>query len=378
MTDTQWNKQGKNELIKTKQTRLSQWSPLTSESHGSFWTRQPVKASGRQLETKVATLWSNVTKKHMDFVPTWLQTSAVRSLWLCDLGQKAWEESPTQVKYRRIRGPIFACGGLRGQGSGQYFKVNCRALPSAGALLGAGGSKGSKAKAVWAPTLEDLPPERKTQTVTPHWWELKGATECQPGRKWCLVHLKTHKQRQEGRPGKDQHKQWCGCLTKSGVHAWGLGRRRTARFTSREYQVSGESGEKCSWRDRLEATPTTPGLSFIPSWWESRQGFKQERATVRLTFLKGHSGCMSMENRLRGQEQKQKNNSGRPAALDPQDVKNGTTSPPLARGGSGWCPESNTITVDLSEQPVQAALLLNIITSFEGFKYLFLECLNVP
>ena len=85
-----------------------------------------------------------------------------------------------------------------------------------------------------------------------------------------------------------------------------------------------------------------------------------------------------MENRLRGQEQKQKNNSGRPAALDPQDVKNGTTSPPLARGGSGWCPESNTITVDLSEQPVQAALLLNIITSFEGFKYLFLECLNVP
>ena len=53
-------------------------------------------------------------------------------------------------------------------------------------------------------------------------------------------------------------------------------------------------------------------------------------ATVRLTFLKGHSGCMSVE-RLKGQQQKQKNNSGSPAVLAPLDMRNGTVSPP------GWC-----------------------------------------
>ena len=54
-----------------------------------------------------------------------------------------------------------------------------------------------------------------------------------------------------------------------------------------------------------------------------------KRATVRLTFLKGHSGCMSVE-RLKGQQQKQKNNSGSPAVLAPQDMRNEAVSPP------GW------------------------------------------
>lgn len=92
-------------------------------------------------------------------------------------------------------------------------------------------------------------------------------------------------------------------------------------------------------------------------------------ATVRLTFLKGHSGCMSVE-RLKGQQQKQKNNSGSLAVLASQDKRNGTVSAP------GWCrvrltgcPEPNTLTVGLSEQHAQAVLLLNITASFESFKY---------
>ena len=53
-----------------------------------------------------------------------------------------------------------------------------------------------------------------------------------------------------------------------------------------------------------------------------------KRATVRLTFLKGHSGCMSVE-RLKGQEQKQKNSES-PVVLVPQDMRNGAVLPP------GW------------------------------------------
>ena len=30
-------------------------------------------------------------------------------------------------------------------------------------------------------------------------------------------------------------------------------------------KASKESGEKCRWWDRLEATPITPGLGLIPS-----------------------------------------------------------------------------------------------------------------
>lgn len=83
---------------------------------------------------------------------------------------------------------------------------------------------------------------------------------------------------------------------------------------------SGETG----WRPRPshQDSASSPADGVMPDL--------SKMATVRLTFLKGHSGFMSVE-RLKGQQQKQKNNSGSLAVLAPLDVRNGTVSPP------GWC-----------------------------------------
>lgn len=132
--------------------------------------------------------------------------------------------------------------------------------------------------------------------------------------------------------------------------------------------LSGETG----WRPRPshQDSASSPADGVMPDL--------SKMATVRLTFLKGHFGCMSVE-RLKGQQQKQKNNSGSPAVLAPLDMRNGTVSPPrLVLGEADWCPEPNTLTVGLSEQRVQAVLLLNITASLESFKYLNIPYYLVP
>ena len=101
-----------------------------------------------------------------------------------------------------------------------------------------------------------------------------------------------------------------------------------------------------------------------------------KRATVRLTFLKGHSGCMSVE-RLKGQEQKQKN-SGSPAVLVPQDMRNGAVLPPGWRQVrlTGAQNPTHSLWVFLSSMCKQSSCWIS--ASFESFKYLSIPYHLVP
>lgn len=96
------------------------------------------------METRGAPAWSNVTEK-----PWTRSHRASHQSGLCHCatsGTKPRKNCPLELHMNGPGDPTFVRSGLRGSVANVYFKVKCRALPGAGALLGAGSSTGNKAR----------------------------------------------------------------------------------------------------------------------------------------------------------------------------------------------------------------------------------------